>query len=909
VSYIVRFRADGSDDHGLVGGKAASLGRLARAEFPVPAGFTVSTRAHESFLQAGRLNEQIAEILGSIDFGDATAIDTQTARIRALITDSPMPDEVVAAIAADYRALGDDPYVAVRSSGTAEDLADASFAGMHDTYLDVRGEQDVLDAVRRCWASMWTARATAYRHNGKHDQEAARLAVVVQTMVESDVSGVMFTANPMTARTDEIVVNASWGLGEGIVSGVLTPDEYLLAKGNLKIKARTVGAKEKQVRRNPETSRGTVLVDTPQQDRDRSSLSDEHLVELADLGRRVMDFYGGLPQDIEWALVGEQLHLLQSRPVTGAEFTWDEEVDGWYDVPEDDDTIWTFTWAEQFLTGGITPLFYSCRAWECVANWSRFAKLYGFDEITNVRWFKYRRATAYYNCEAERIWQKGQWPSPLRDLTNIPPAWQAEFAKEQTSVAQALKVIARVELMDPKFGVRKWADTVYEWIDNKVELANGPSQDELRRLSDEELKRQCEKGVSLVDQFFETLWPPFFWLAGPTFGGLALMLQKWYDGDNANVFQDLISGVADTLLAAETKDMWRTAQDIVESPKLRALLDDHPGAEFFEKCRDSDEGRAFLEKYQEFLANHGHRGHQDRDIYYKRRSEDPSLDYYAFRAVLAAGDRTNPADIERQMIAKREAATEEVVANLRRKAFGGIKADVFRMLMDYTHKLLKFRDDERHYLDRITMQKKNSFAELGRRMFERGLLEEEDEFYFLARHELYALAEGRAQIPLAKAKIAGRKRVFHRRNARQENTPPYIQHGVPIDLDLEGASDGQSGDVLRGAGLSRGTSTGTVRIVPDLGQIGKVQDGDILVCNATDPGWMSVFPLIRGLVLETGGMLAHGACLSREYGIPAVQLRNAIQLIEDGSSVVIDGDAGEIRLAEPVEPVAEEQFA
>jgi hypothetical protein len=342
VSYIVRFRADGSDDHGLVGGKAASLGRLARAEFPVPPGFTVSTRAHESFLQAGRLNEQIAEILGSIDFGDATAIDTQTARIRALITDSPMPDEVVAAIAADYRALGDDPYVAVRSSGTAEDLADASFAGMHDTYLDVRGEQDVLDAVRRCWASMWTARATAYRHNGKHDQEAARLAVVVQTMVESDVSGVMFTANPMTARTDEIVVNASWGLGEGIVSGVLTPDEYLLAKGNLKIKARTVGAKEKQVRRNPETSRGTVLVDTPQQDRDRSSLSDEHLVELADLGRRVMDFYGGLPQDIEWALVGEQLHLLQSRPVTGAEFTWDEEVDGWYDVPEDEDTIWTF---------------------------------------------------------------------------------------------------------------------------------------------------------------------------------------------------------------------------------------------------------------------------------------------------------------------------------------------------------------------------------------------------------------------------------------------------------------------------------------------------------------------------------------------------------------------------------------
>ena len=895
MGYVVWFGDVGCEDHGLVGGKAASLGRLVGAGFPVPSGFTVSTEAHDEFLSAGNLVVQIKEILAATDFGDAEGLERQTEQIRALIVASPIPDDVAGQVIDAYRALGDEPFVAVRSSGTAEDLAEASFAGLHDTYLDVKGEDAVVDALRRCWASMWTARATSYRHTGLFEQDTARLAVVVQTMVESEVSGVMFTANPLAVRTDEIVVNASWGLGEGIVSGILTPDEFVLSQSTLAVKKKTLGGKEKQVVRNPESGVGTVAVDVPAALRAQLALSDEAVRELADLGRRVMDFYGGLPQDIEWAFADGAFHLLQSRPVTGAEFTWDEDVDGWYDTPEEEDTVWTFTWAEQFLTGGVTPLFYSCRAYECVQNWSRFAKLYGFDDLTNVHWFKYRRATAYYNADAERKWQKGLWPAPFRDLTNVPPAWQEEFAQEKTGLAQTLRVMARVQALDPKFGVMKWLDTTYDWINNRIELANGPSPEELRSLSDLDLKRQCEQSVQLVDDFFQTLWPPFFWLASGSFGALALILQKWYDGENVNVFQDLISGVTDSLLAVETKDMWHTANEIGKSPELRKLLDANEGAAFFDACQHSEEGRSFLEKYSVFLTKHGHRGHQDRDIYYTRRKEDPSLDYQAFRAVLAAGDHAAPEDIERQMIAKREAATAEVVANLSAKSFGILKAELFKRVLDYTHKFLKFRDDERHYLDRMTLQKKNSFQELGRRMLERGQLHTEDDFYFLARHELYELAEGRAPEALSQAKIAARKQVFHRRNARQEHTPPYIQYGVPIPLDLTNDNDTIGGDLLTGAGIARGQTTGHVRIVPNLTQIGRVQKGDILVCNATDPGWMSVFPLINGLVLETGGMLAHGACLSREYGIPAVQLRNAIQLIEDGALISIDGDTGQIR--------------
>ena len=209
---VIGFDEVGATDIASVGGKAASLGRLVALGFKVPPGFTLGTAAHSEFLHSGTLARDIHALLGGLDTSDAVALETCTARLRALIEGAPIPAAIVTAILSAYAGLGREVNVAVRSSGTAEDLAQASFAGMYDTYLDVRGAEAVVAAVRRCWASMWTARVTAYRHQLGFDGEAERLAVVVQEMVEPTAAGVMFTANPMSARTDEIVINASWGL-------------------------------------------------------------------------------------------------------------------------------------------------------------------------------------------------------------------------------------------------------------------------------------------------------------------------------------------------------------------------------------------------------------------------------------------------------------------------------------------------------------------------------------------------------------------------------------------------------------------------------------------------------------------------------------------------------------------------
>ncbi len=897
MSNVIGFNHARATDIAAVGGKASSLGRLVASGYRVPPGFSVSTAAHSEFLKTDNLAKRLHQLIATLDFDDAAALEARTAEIRARIVETEIPAAIASEIVAAYAGLGENANVAVRSSGTAEDLAQASFAGMYDTYLDIVGVDTLLAAVRRCWASMWTARVTAYRHQQGFDGEAERLAVVVQQMVSPITAGVMFTANPMTARTDEIVLNASWGLGEGVVSGILNPDTIIVDRDTLALKSLDIGDKEKKIVRDPQTGRGTIQVVTSNDERTRASLSTPQARELAAVGRDIMRAHGGLPQDIEWAWCDDKFYILQTRPVTGVDFTWDDDVDGWQPPAEEPDTTWTYTWSEMYWTGGISPLFYSCRAYECYLNYSRFAQLFGFKDITHVRWHKYRRATAYFNADAERSWLTQQWPGQLRDLTNIPPAWHQEFIHQPVSKWGLLRMWLRVHLLQPQYGVTRWFATTYDYLDNRTADADGPSVDELRRMSDEALIKAAEDRVAFVDEWYKTLWPPFFFYATGALGGLAKLLQHWYDGDAGTTFQDLICGIPGNKAALEGEALFELAQRIRESEFLVGLFDQHPKDAFFSAVRASTDPSAkdFIAAYDQFILEHGHRGHQDRDFYYDRRVEKPALDYDALRQLLNTDNPVHPSVLMDKQVKRREAVTADVCAKLLAKPFARLRVKIFRFVADYCLRFLKYRDDERHYLDRLTYGKKKVFLEIGRRMAAKGLIDAPDDFWFLARHELYAYLNGSAPAALCKAKMAARKRVFHRRNERLEPTPIWIRNGVPVDLSATATSTEELPQgTLVGIATSHGIATGMSRIVPQLDQIGRVQNGDILVCNSTDPGWMSVFPKIRGLVLETGGMLAHGACLSREYGIPAVQVRDAMRQVPDAVPITVDGNTARV---------------
>jgi phosphoenolpyruvate synthase/pyruvate phosphate dikinase len=894
MSYITGFSSDQARSVATVGGKGANLGALTAAGFRVPPGVTVTTDAYRTFIDRGDLGSLIRDTLARVDYGDAEGLERESAKIRAAIGEARMPEEIEAQITEAYAGLGDAVFVAVRSSGTAEDTAAASFAGMHDTYLDVKGSAAVVEAVQRCWASMWTARAIAYRHNQGFDHTTAVIAVVIQTMVESEVSGVMFTANPRSARTDEIVINASWGLGEAIVAGLVNPDEFTLDSATLEVKQRVPGSKEVRIRRAA-SGAGTVTEPVDQVDRARFSLTDDQIADVSALGRRIEQHYDSMPQDIEWALADDVFYVLQARPVTGADFRWEESVElAAQNAPETDDIVWTQRWAENYWTGGISPLFYSVRVRHYRKSIEQYLDLAGFEELKGQPYFKYHHGTAYWNCNFQKDFTNLVLPTSIRAgaLDMVPQAWQQESLNRPLDFFKYVRMILSLS-SSSQHSPHNWKKTQRRFIDGTVQAATAPSDETLQRMSDQELKRYAHQQEELQHEYCTSLWIGYNLIFPNVFGAMAMLLAKWYEGDDPLILQDLISGnPRQTLQQVETHEQFALAEEI-RSSELFTLFEANPGEAFFQQLENSERGRQFLARYRKFIEAHGHRGAADRDIYYKRRADDPRIDYEAFVAYLKDTDPTPPWEVERKVAERREQAAREVEASLANHLFGGMLVKTFRALHQWVLDFLWIREDSRHYADRISYSKRKAFLEVARRCVERGQLAEADDCFFLTDIELYALLDGAKRARLAAAKIAARKRDFELVDSREASLPLYLRGGVAVELDSEVESDAGT---LVGVGMSKGVATGRARVVPDIAEIGRVEKGDILICNATDPGWASVFTLIDGLVLETGGMLAHGACLAREHGIPALQLRSALKLVPDGAKVEIRGETGEVRL-------------
>jgi phosphoenolpyruvate synthase/pyruvate phosphate dikinase len=289
-----------------------------------------------------------------VNHGDAEAVEQSLGSLRSTIVQAELPKNVHDAVRAAYADLGADVYVAVRSSGTAEDLAEASFAGMHDTILDVRGREALVHAIKECFASLFTSRAVVYRRRNGFDDPS--IALVVQRMVASEAAGVMFTANPLTQATDEVVINSSWGLGESVVSSLVEPDLFILKAGKIRVREKKLGSKEFKIFRDPNAASGTVQTETKTQERDLYSLSDEQACKLARLGLRIQNYYDGLPQDIEWGYEAGAFYVLQSRPVTGIEFSWDVDCEDYQIYEHKDDVVWTRTQADESWSGAVSPL-------------------------------------------------------------------------------------------------------------------------------------------------------------------------------------------------------------------------------------------------------------------------------------------------------------------------------------------------------------------------------------------------------------------------------------------------------------------------------------------------------------------------------------------------------------------------
>lgn len=844
-----------------------------------------------------KLKGQISELLASVDYNDADQLDKVVEKIRKIITDGEMPTTVSSEIIAAYQRLGD-IYVAVRSSGTAEDLEGASFAGLHDTYLDIKGNADVIDAVKRCWASLWTARAVSYRKSQGFTAFPA-IAIVVQTMVESEVSGVMFTGNPINTATDELMINASWGLGEAVVSGIVTPDEYIVSHRNLKVLQKTLGTKKVEIVRDPSKGSGTLHRDVEEKRAKKFTLNDTKAGELAEIGRRIQAYYDGMPQDIEWGYAGGQFYMLQSRPVTSVEFSWDadvtESVQGNSDaVPYDN--IWSRVFPEEMWTGAISPLMFSWRCWGLNQCHSVGVHVAGYPEqdYTTRRLWRYYKGVSYYNVEADRHRIKQSIPPQLRPgmLHKIPKAWHEEVMNADFDWGRYIEFFLRTETLRPDMGFN-WPKAIKEdFIESPTyrEATRPRTEEERRAMSDDELKAHLAEVIRLEISSYDPPWYGLLWYMGESLGWIGWITQNWYTGGRPAIFMDLMTGTRkECITGIESHALWDLANDIYKSPELLELFRKYPDERFFDFIGQCVDGPKFKKKYEKHVRERGHRGHPDRDIYFDRRADSVMVDLRMFPGLFGTPD---PRIHELKTRQRLEETIQHVYDNLAgQPEYGIFKAKLFKFLIDFSHNAIEYRDNEREVMDWSTYDIKICFEEVGRRCVERGGLKEMKEAYFLTMEELYAVLAGTENKRLTRAKIDARRKNFDAMNTKSKHPAAFIVADRPAPIDQpELSGDG----VLKGKTTSTGKVTGTARVVFELSQIGKVKPGDILIVHATDPGWTPVFMLIKGIVLETGGLISHGALLAREFGLPGVQIEGALQLIPDGATITLDGDSGAV---------------
>lgn len=896
-----------ADSLALVGGKGANLGELTAAGVPVPPAFMVTTEAYRCFLVENSLHAPMAALLASIDYESPASVEEHALAIRSLLLAAPVPGRVATGITDAYGRLqatvgGVGPVpVSVRSSATAEDLPGASFAGQQDTYLHISGTSEVIDAVRRCWASLWTGRAVSYRHAQGFDHDTVLLAVVVQQMFPSEVAGVLFTANPVTSNPWEFFLNCSWGLGEAVVSGHVNPDQFVVSKDPVIVVDRQVNDKAVMTVPHP-GGQGSHEVAVPEHLRTAPSLDDDEIATLCGIAQRIEEHYG-FPQDIEWGYADGRFAILQAREITGANLDFGHELER-YKTPRaraemyDERWVWSRAYSDEVQTGPSTPSFYTylqggmtfLKANALRMTFTEEWMGYTPETFLDFPYFRWYGARAYYNLAFERERIRRFIPPQARDeaaLWPFPQAERDEIRDMPFDWEEFLSLLWRLHTETPDVSLLGTTQIVYEhleqWTDNEDEFwrrydFTGRSVEEIfaAQLESRRGSRFGENVVLPFTIYIYALPPALRWLCA-----------QWLGDTDGTLYNRLVAGLQ-TKTGEENIAVWRLSRSVRRSARIRALLETATGDEVIGSLESDVDGRALAAELEQFLAKYGHRGGAERDAYHPRWRHRPGLVFEAMRPMLALDDHESPEAHEQRLRELMLATREECRQRLASGPLASLQVPFFDWFVDLVQDYSYYRDFERFYNDKTMSRSRDLYGHIARRFIDHGLLTDADDVFFLGRQEMLLADRGDLSARQIAIRVRARRRVYEKYS--HQEPPKYIRGWQTFDddaVDAEGA--------LRGIAASSGVVTGRARVCRRLSEISKVQRGDILVTVATDPGWTTVFSIIGGVVVETGGVVAHAVMISREYGLPCVaNLSRACDLIPDGALITVDGTSGRV---------------
>jgi pyruvate,water dikinase len=882
----------------IAGGKAAQLGELLRAGFAVPHGFCVTTVAYARISAQAGLDRFFIE-LSKLTPDELARQAELAATMRTKILETPVPSDITAAITEAYQALSQGKLapVAVRSSATAEDLPDASFAGQQETFLNVLGMEAMLDAIRRCWASLWTERAVSYRASHGIDSRTVRLAVVVQCMVDAQVAGVLFTANPLSGKRCQATIDANPCLGEAVVSGATTPDHFVVNTPTGEIVERRLSDKRVVIQAR---ARGGTQRVKDQSPAASACLSDAQVRLLAEVGARG-EAHFGTPQDIEWAIDTKgHLWLLQARPITTL-FPLpqdgplnDEEVRVYLCFTVQQGTYLPFTplgiSAIRVLASALLT-FLGHTSPEPLRGPHFIAEAAGriFLDVTGALRTSFGR-TILANVMAEAEVHAATifehlWADPRLALvkrSRLPLVLTVGRLLVRTRLPwrliQALvwPAVARARLLALVNGLRTSAP-VEATADPHIRLAV------VERLLMEELPRLLSGAAPVMLGGMGTIR-----IARQLLGTLA----------SEDEVQTVLRGLPDNPTTEMNLALWTLAQQVQAEPATAALLRDTPPAHLADAYHAGRLPFSLQRDLTDFLAVYGHRSVSELDLGVQRWSENPAYLLGVLANYLQLRDPKQAPDRQFRRAAQEGMSMLSELTQRARRA-NPIRGILVHFFLTRARALGGMREMPRFALALLLAQARAILWPVGTMLVQDQCLEHAGDIFFLNLPEIYAALKG------ADLHTVVRERKLRYEQERQRRHVPLVllSDGTEPALastaqatEADNANQEAPGRLLRGTPASPGFVTAHARIIHD--PVGAhLTAGEILIAPSTDPGWTPLFLTAGGLVMEMGGAMSHGAIVAREVGIPAVVgVAGAIEHINTGQVITVDGAKGTVTI-------------
>ncbi|OUQ87159.1 phosphoenolpyruvate synthase [Brevibacillus brevis] len=850
----------------LVGGKGLHLGELSKIQgIQVPEGFCVTTVGYQKAVEQNGMYHALLDRLTMLKGQDREQIGEISRKIRQSIMDAEIPSDVVKAVTHYLSQFGEEQAYAVRSSATAEDLPYASFAGQQDTYLNIIGKEAILQHISKCWASLFTDRAIIYRMQNGFDHRNVYLSVIIQKMVFPQASGILFTADPITSNRKLLSIDASFGLGEALVSGLVSADCYKVQEAEIVDKR--IATKKLAIYGRKEGGTETQQIGPDQQK--TQTLTDEQILQLARIGRQIEAYFGS-PQDIEWCLVDDTFYIVQSRPITTL-----------YPIPEANDQenhVYVSVGHQQMMTDPMKPLGLSFFLLTTPAPMSKAGGRL-FVDVTKMLASPDSRQTILDTL--------GQSDPLIKDaLMTI---------MERGDFIQSIKIEQNPDKSNK--GMSFWG--FQEQFENDPTIVSDLIKRSQKSIEEVKHNIQTKSGSDLFDFIREDIQQLKKIIFDPQNIGVitaAMNASKWIN-ENMNMWLGE-KNVADTLTQSVanniTSEMGLALMDVADIvrpyPEVIDFLQHVKDDNFLNELVQFEGGQETQDAIYAYLTKYGMRCSGEIDITKTRWSEKPMT---LVPMILGNIKNFEPNAGKRKFEQGRQEALEkeqELLARLMQLPDGEQKAKETKQMIDLIRNFIGYREYPKYGLINRYFVYKQALLKEAEQLVQTKVIHEKDDIYYLTFEELHEVVRTDKLDDQIINKRKDEYKFF------EKLTPPRVITSDGEIIAGEYKRENLPANALVGLPVSTGVIEGRARVIlnmedPDL------EDGDILVTAFTDPGWTPLFVSIKGLVTEVGGLMTHGAVIAREYGLPAVVgVEKATTLIKDGQRIRVHGTEGYIEI-------------